>query len=203
MTVPGRRMAPQAVDFVEKKRDWIAVQLERLPQPQPFVDGRSFLFRGEPITLRHVEGRGQPKIDYDRRELIVPAPDAESLAGRTKRYLIKLARKDLTTATSHYAGMLEREVDSISVRDTTSRWGSCLKGNATRGGRINYSWRLILAPEFVLDYVAAHECAHLIEANHGPKFWALVDELMDRDVAPARKWLTKYGAQLHAVGAGQ
>ncbi len=131
--------------------------------------------------------------------MVVPAPEG-TLEGRTKRFLIRQAREALTACTHVHAGSLGKKVDKISVRDTSSRWGSCKKGGRNKGGEISYSWRLICAPPFVLDYVAAHECAHLIEANHGRGFWDLCDELVDT-VKPAKRWLNLNGAHLHAVGA--
>jgi predicted metal-dependent hydrolase len=200
VTVPGHeRQLASARRFVDKKWDWIQVQLETLPPPQPFVDGGEILFQGELFQLTCPGARGRAKIDEENRRIIVPAPEG-TLEGRTKRFLIRQAREALSDSTEYYAGRLDRAVDSISVRDTSSRWGSCVKGRGAQGGKISYSWRLVCAPPFVLDYVAAHECAHLIEANHGAGFWALVDDLVDT-VKPAKKWLNQNGAFLHAVGA--
>lgn len=200
VTVPGSvRQLTGAQRFVSEKWDWIQVQLETLPPPQPFVDGGKVLFQGEHFTLICPGTRGRPFLDEEAREIIVPAPEG-TLEGRTKRFLIRLAREALTVSTQLHAGTLNRAVDQISVRDTSSRWGSCKKGQGGQGGTISYSWRLVCAPPFVLDYVAAHECGHLIEANHGPNFWALVDDLVDT-VKPAKKWLNQNGALLHAVGA--
>jgi predicted metal-dependent hydrolase len=87
---------------------------------------------------------------------------------------------------------------SVAVMDARARWGSCTPEHRGAAARIRYSWRLILAPPWVADYVVAHECAHLIEANHGPRFWALVERLFG-DPAPARKWLKAEGVGLHAL----
>jgi len=92
------------------------------------------------------------------------------------------------------AASIEEKAGRISVRDTRSRWGSC-----SAKGNLSFSWRLILAPEFVLNYVVAHEVAHLIERNHGPKFWKLVARLDDQADA-ARKWLRRNGEALHRMG---
>ena len=200
VTVPGHeRQLKAAQSFVHKKWDWIQVQLETLPAPQPFVDGGQILFEGELFDLVCPGPRGRPFVDFELKQLHVPAAN-DTLEGRTKRFLIRQAREALTASTHYHADVLGKKVDSISVRDTSSRWGSCIKGRGLKGGKISYSWRLVCAPPFVLDYVAAHECAHLIEANHGKQFWALVDDLVD-SVKPAKKWLRDNGAQLHAVGA--
>lgn len=200
VTVPGHaRQLAASRRFVQKKWDWIQVQLETLPPAQPFVHDGEVLFQGEVFALICPGPRGRASIDDVNRQIIVPAPEG-TLEGRTKRFLIRQAREALTQCTHYHAGQLGREVETISVRDTSSRWGSCVKSRGPRGGKISYSWRLVCAPPFVLDYVAAHECAHLVEANHGKDFWALVDELVDT-VKPAKKWLNSNGAYLHAVGA--
>lgn len=202
VSVPGSaKKLAAAQSFVEEKYDWILVQLEALPRAQPFIDGEPFMLFGEAYTLFAPEGRARPSID--RSHLMVSVPSApDTLPGRTKRFLVRTARAELENRTHMYAHRLGKPVDKISVRDTASRWGSCLIGNAKRGGQISYSWRLICAPPYVLDYVCAHECAHLVEANHGPDFWALCHELND-DVERAKKWLSKHGPSLHAVGAAQ
>jgi predicted metal-dependent hydrolase len=86
---------------------------------------------------------------------------------------------------------------SLTVRDTSSRWGSCSSARA-----LSYSWRLVLAPPFVLDYVAAHEVAHLIEMNHGRAFWTLVEAHCAR-AGEARRWLKTHGRNLHRYGAAR
>ncbi len=183
--------------FVRQQREWIEIQLEALPDPQPFTSGMNILFEGEDYKLIHAEGRGRPKVNRETREIIVPAPDG-TFEGRVKRLLIREAREQLTAASEYYAGQLSRPIEKITVRDTSSRWGSCI---TRRGkGHISYSWRLVCAPPFVLDYVAAHECAHMVEANHSAAYWRVVDSIFP-DYKQAKNWLKKNGAFLHAVGA--
>lgn len=210
VSAPSERHLPAARRFVKEKTDWIAVQLETLPRAYPFIKGQSILYRGEMTQLISPEGRGRARYDAARFDedsgaqiapprLVIPAPEG-ALEGRARRYLIREAREALTTCTHYHAEQLSRimrpvTVTKITVRDTRSRWGSC-----TPDGHISYSWRLICAPPFVLDYVAAHEVSHLIEANHSRDFWDVVDRLVDT-VRPAKKWLRDHGADLHAVGA--
>ncbi len=196
--VPGLRSFKAAVKFAYESIDWIDVQLESLPEPQPFTPGNNILYRGHLYRLIKPEGRGRARVDNVNRKIIVPSPDTESFAGRVRRFLIREAREELEAATHHYAEKLGKRVAKISVRDTSSRWGSCITRNGE--GHINYSWRLICAPSHILDYVAAHECAHMIEANHSRAFWDVCDSIFD-DVKSAKKWLHQYGANLHAVGA--
>lgn len=197
ITVPGKRAMTKARAFALKQKDWIDVQLEALPRPEPFIPGQTITLFGEPFTLVRPEGRGRPVIDREAKEIRVAAPD-EAFAGRVRRLLIREARSALEDASHKYAAMLGKEVAKISVRDTSSRWGSCI----TRAGKghISYSWRLIGAPPYVLDYVAAHECAHMIEANHSAAFWAVVDDIFS-ETKKAKNWLRAHGANLHALGA--
>jgi len=198
VTVPGSaRKLTDAKRFVRDKYDWILVQLEAFPPVQPFVDGGEVLFRGEIYTLYSPSLRGRPKVYAELKHLIVPA-HKDTLEGRTKRFLIREAREALTNCTRVHTSALGKTVDKISVRDTSSRWGSCVSRKS--GNHISYSWRLICAPPFVLDYVTAHECAHLVHPDHSKDFWNLCNDLVDT-VKPAEAWLKNHGNKLHAVGA--
>ena len=197
ITIPNQRSLERARSFAREKMDWINVQLEHLPDAQPFLPDHDILYKGEIYTLRCPDTRGRPIVDEEAREIIVPAhPD--TFAGRVRRLLIREARAALTASTYHYADLLDRPVAKISVRDTSSRWGSCITRNGK--GEISYCWRLICAPKFVLDYVAAHECAHMIEDNHSAAFWAVTESIFP-EMGKAKSWLKKNGAFLHAVGA--
>ena len=98
-----------------------------------------------------------------------------------------------------HCSALDCALPKVNLQDARTRWGSCRGAHPGRLAAIRYNWRLVLGPPEVLDYVAAHECAHLIEANHGPRFWAVVHSLYG-DPAAARAWLKAHGARLHAVG---
>lgn len=198
VTIPGERAMKKAKDFAQKHKDWIEVQLETLPPAQPFLPGENILFRGERYRLIHKHDRSRARIHHNIKEIHISAPDIESFSGRVRRLLIRDAREELEAASHHYADMLSKRVRKVSIRDTSSRWGSCVTRKGE--GHISYSWRLIAAPPFVLDYVAAHECAHLIEANHSQAFWDIVAHIYP-DFKKAEKWLKKNGAYLHAVGA--
>ena len=198
VVVPGLRAFAKARIFAAEHRDWIDVQLEALPPPQPFVPGEEILFQGQYFRLVNPPGRGRARVDRVGQRLVVPSPDIESFAGRVRRFLIREARAELEAASHHYAAQLNKRVGKVSVRDTESRWGSCITRNGE--GHISYSWRLICAPPNILEYVAAHECAHMIEMNHSPAFWAVCDQIFD-DVKAAKRWLRKNGPTLHAVGA--
>lgn len=198
VVVPGLKAFKKAQDFAREQRDWIDVQLESLPAPQPFIAGQEILYQGQNFRLVSPPGRARPRIVPESQKIVVPSPDAESFSGRVRRLLIREARSELEAASHYYADKLGKRVGKVSVRDTASRWGSCITRNGE--GHISYSWRLICAPPFVLEYVAAHECAHMIEANHSQAFWDVCGSIFE-DVKPAKKWLRDNGQILHAVGA--
>jgi len=116
------------------------------------------------------------------------------LSRRVADWLKKSARAEISKRTELSAQSIGQRVARLSVRDTRTRWGSC-----SEDGHLSFSWRLILAPEMVLDYVVAHEVAHLAELNHGHSFWRLVDQLCPGNKVP-RHWLKRYGATLHRYG---
>jgi predicted metal-dependent hydrolase len=115
------------------------------------------------------------------------------------RLLRRHAQEVLASRTRLHARAMGQAEPKVAVMDARARWGSCTPARGGRGARIRYVWRLLMAPAWVADYVCAHECAHLVEANHGPRFWALVRRLYG-DPAPARAWLKANGQRLHAAG---
>jgi predicted metal-dependent hydrolase len=164
----------------------------------PFMPGGEILFQGDLYELVNPPGKGRAKINRARRQIIVPSPDLDSFPGRVRRLMIREARAELEAATHHYAGELGKKVAKVSVRDQASRWGSSITRKGE--GHISYSWRLICAPPDILEYVCAHECAHLIEPNHSAAFWAVCERLFP-ETKMAKRWLSKHGSDLHAVGA--
>jgi hypothetical protein len=127
--------------------------------------------------------------------LLCVAGNRAHLARRLRDYLKREAKHDLEAASRRYAGELGVTVRRVAVRDQVSRWGSC-----TAAGVLSYSWRLILAPPYVLDYLAAHEVAHLVEMNHSRRFWRVVAAICP-DWQRAKAWLTAHGNALHRYGA--
>ena len=129
------------------------------------------------------------------RASLVVAGDAAHLRRRVIDFLKREARRDLEPRILHHASALGVTVKAIRLRDQTSRWGSC-----TGSGHLSFSWRLVMAPPYVLDYLAAHEVAHLREMNHSRRFWRLVEALCPQ-TRQARAWLNAEGAKLHAIGS--
>jgi predicted metal-dependent hydrolase len=196
LTMPPRGNLKEAREFAEKHGGWIASRLGRLPKPAPFVHGTVLPLRGVEHRIVHRRGRGTVWIeigDDGSRSLCVAGDDAH-IARRIHDFLKREAKSDLDAASRRAAERLGVKVRRVSIRDQSSRWGSC-----SSTGVLSYSWRLVLAPPFVLDYLAAHEVAHLIEMNHSRRFWRLVDRLCPH-VTRAKTWLEVHGTDLHRYG---
>lgn len=191
---PSPRQIEAAAAFAAERVDWISSRLQHLPEIIRFEHGAIFNYRGEPCVIStEGEGRLAKLIQGTPRTLSVPG-DPDTVAMRVVRYLKKQARADLTRAVNRHCETLGVTHQSLSIKDTRSRWGSC-----TFDGQLSFSWRLVMAPPAVLDYVAAHECAHLLEMNHSPKFWAHVARCCP-DWKRQRAWLRIHGAELQAAG---
>ncbi len=172
LVLPKRVSLAAGLRFLDSRRDWVAANLAEMPERVVFADGAIVPVLGVPHRIRHL-GERRPGI---------------------RIHLIALARQELSRRARALAARIDRRVTRISVRDTRSRWGSC-----SADGALAFSWRLILAPEAVLDYVVAHEVAHLAEMNHGPRFWRLVETLAPA-AAGQRAWLSRNRARLLRYG---
>lgn len=205
LTVPNYTSLEEAGDFLARHFDWLQERLQSIPDAIPFADTAVIPLRGEP---HHIQFRpGDRKRGVVRRRdsddpggsgspLLIVSGAPEHAPRRLKDWLKKQARDDLSDRCGVHAEALGVRPTRISVRDQSSRWGSC-----SANGALSFSWRLILAPHHVLDYLAAHEVAHLREMNHGVKFWAHVRATCT-DTDKAKGWLKKHGASLHSYGAG-
>jgi predicted metal-dependent hydrolase len=197
LTMPPRGTLVDAKDFAQRHGAWIAARLGRLPKAAPFQHGTVVPLRGVPHRLVHRAGeRGVvwPEIRDSGERILCVAGGAEHVDRRVHDFLKREARRDLARSAQHYAEALGVKVKRISIRDQSSRWGSC-----TSAGSLSFSWRLILAPPYVLDYLAAHEVAHLVEMNHSPRFWRVVARVCDH-VERAKRWLDTCGNDLHRYG---
>ena len=198
LTIPPGTSDQKAMAFAASEAVWISRQLKKLPPLATLSAGMTIPLRGvdhkiiqssehrTPVWTEAVEGC-QPMICVSGQPAHLPRRLVDWLKGE--------ARKDLTRAARFYAVKMAVKVRRISIRDTTSRWGSC-----SAAGNLSFSWRLILAPPHVLDYVAAHEVAHLLEMNHSPRFWDLLEEHCPQ-TNKARSWLRRNGAKLHGYKA--
>lgn len=196
LTMPPRGSLKEAKDFAQKNGGWIAARLGRLPEAAPFVDGVVVPLRGTPHRIVHRRNtRGAVWTETaDGENLLCVAGDAPHVNRRVATYLKQEARRDLEAASRRYAAEIGVKIRRISVRDQSSRWGSC-----SSTGVLSYSWRLILAPAYVLDYLAAHEVAHLREMNHSIRFWRLLARLTPA-MRGAKVWLDVHGTDLHRYG---
>ena len=189
MTLPKRTGLSEALRFVGSSREWIVRTLDKQAPITTIADGASILYRGTRYSLRFIGGR-RGVVSASEGALLVPG-DAAHAPRRMRDYLKSQALIQLSAASHKYAQMMDTRYSRISIRDQKSRWGSC-----SAGGVLSYSWRLILAPDFVLDYVAAHEVAHLREMNHGPRFWRLVLTHCAH-ARDAKQWLKAHGKDVH------
>jgi predicted metal-dependent hydrolase len=198
LTMPPRGSLRQAREFAQKHGAWIAARMGRLAEAVPFAHGIIVPLRDISHRIEHDgTARGTVRIEIDRNgtRLLRVAGQAPHVARRVTDFLKREARRDLEAATRHYAALLGVRIKRLAVRDQASRWGSC-----STTGSLSFSWRLILAPPFVLDYLAAHEVAHLVEMNHSTHFWRLVERLCPH-AARAKAWLDVHGNDMHRYGA--
>lgn len=199
-TAPSLRRLPEAAAFARERAGWIAERLAELPQIAPLEPGLLIELFGRPVRLEQAAGRARWIEPVDgSTPRITAMGEGEGFARAVVLVIRRKALEVLTERTRHYALRLGAPMPRVSVADAKSRWGSCKPGPRGTPGVIRYSWRLALAPFEVADYVAAHECAHLLELNHGPRFWAHVRDLVG-DERRHRDWLRAEGARLHAFG---
>jgi predicted metal-dependent hydrolase len=193
VVAPDSRSLERALDFAREERDWIAQRLAHVPKPVPLARGKKLMFRGQEHLIRFGARRKRPVwIDYQAHRPTIRASGTPDEAPRALRdWLKREARRRIEERVAEYARVLGVKPKRVILRDTSSRWGAC-----TSARNLSFSWRLVLAPAFVLDYVLAHEVAHLREMNHAPRFWRLVEYLVDNIERPQR-WLSKNGALLH------
>ena len=181
------------LDFARGEKDWIAGQLAKAPGPVALTTGATIPFRGKPHAICAATKGPAPVWVADGT--IWVSGHAAHAPRRVLDFLKSEARKAFEIRALHHAEKLGVKPSRITVRDTASRWGSCSSARS-----LSFSWRLILAPDFVLDYVVAHEVAHLREMNHSPRFWAHVKNLIaDKNVA--QNWLRANGRELQRYTA--
>jgi predicted metal-dependent hydrolase len=188
LTLPARAREAEALAFLREREPWIRAALARVPPQAPVIPGTVLPVEGEALAVVAAAGRG-PVL---RRPgaLLVPG-DPAGAGARVAAFLRLVARDRLAAACDAHAGRAGRGYSRLVLRDARSRWGSC-----TAAGVLMFNWRLAMAPPAVLDYVAAHEVAHLLRLDHSPAFWAEVERLCPGHAAP-RAWLRRHGAGLH------
>ncbi|CAN5835018.1 SprT family zinc-dependent metalloprotease [soil metagenome] len=193
LTLPLRAPVKPALLWAEGQQAWIAAQRARLPRPRPLVPGALVPFGDAMLTIEWREDMPR-RIERDGDMLLCGGP-RDGLSRRIEAWLKREALRILSAETAEFAALAGVDVTRVAVGDPRGRWGSCASS-----GSIRYSWRLILAPDFVRRATVAHEVAHRVHMNHGPEFQALVNRLDESDPARSRAWLRANGAALHWVG---
>lgn len=193
---PSERRLSEAVAFARSKAGWIAERMEARVEGQPLIPGQTILLHGLPTRLEATGTNGAARLAADADGPVIRSGgEGEAFARRVENLLKREARTQLLARTEVHLQALKQKPVKVSVVDTRSRWGSCSPHNRS----IRYSWRMVMAPPAVLDYLAAHEVAHLVHADHSPAYWSVVHGLVG-DHRPFRAWLKANGPGLHAVG---
>jgi len=193
LVLPRGVAAEHGLKFLAAQRGWIAARLGALPAPVPFAEGAIVPVFGVPHRIACETDPSAPPVAIRDGEIRVRGNPVH-IERRVRDHLVAMARTEFAARARPLAARIERKLARVGVRDTKSRWGSC-----SGRGNLSFSWRLILAPEPVINYVVAHEVAHLAEMNHGPRFWRLVDSLSP-DSTAARAWLKRHRSRLLSYG---
>ena len=196
LVAPSERRLAQAVAFARTKADWIAERLTARPEREALSPGATVPVFGKPARLVSTGGAGAARLTEGADgPVIVSGGEGEAFSRRVENLLKRTARDTLVERTEAHRAALGQKPVKVSIGDPKSRWGSCSPHRRT----IRYSWRVVMAPPEVIDYLAAHEVAHLVHADHSPAYWSVVERLVG-DHRPFRKWLREHGPALHAVG---
>ena len=191
ITLPPHSSKTEALSLVNERVDWIVDKIKGLPPKITLTDGQSLTLMGQLITIRH-----RPDLKMGVQLIgseMITSGKIEHLHRRIVDWLKKYTKEIIAPRAHNMASQLECKINRISIRDTKSRWGSC-----SSQGNLSFCWRLIMTPEWVLNYVIAHEVSHLKHMDHGPEFWQIVGTF---GVKPkqARIWLNQHGRVLQRI----
>jgi len=191
LVIPKRTSINSAYEFALKNKSWILRNLAELPQPIAFDNGAIIPVMGQnrAINIAYNPNLKKTDIQMKNNEILV-STNKKDASMRIRRFLITLAKEELTTLAHEKAALIDKKIDRIDVKDTSSRWGSC-----SHDGRISFSWRLIFAPLPAFDYVVAHEVAHLKHLDHSPAFWQLCEKLSNQ-YGKGHRWMRDNGSEL-------
>ncbi len=195
LVVPQRASLKSAFRFAEENQEWIREKLRALPRPVALRDGAVIPVFGKDrrIVVLYNPALKFTDIQLRKDELIVTTNKADPSL-RIRRFLMEEAKRRLTTMAEEKAALIRRRVIEVQVKDTKSRWGSCADN-----GYIAFSWRLIFAPLKAIDYVVAHEVAHLAHMDHSGNFWRVCEEL-SWDFDEGKGWMDANGHELMRYG---
>jgi predicted metal-dependent hydrolase len=195
LTIPVGLKHYEVDDFLSRHEGWLKTKLAKFSLDNPIRPGGTISIRGVQHRIEHtgsLRGITQALV-IDGEPVLKVSGLEEHMGRRISTFLKKEARHDLEALARRHAAAIRKPIASVSMKDTRSRWGSC-----SWDGNLSFSWRIVMAPPLIIDYLAAHEVAHLKEMNHSPKFWALCGDLCPR-MDEARRWLKLHGSQLHAI----
>jgi len=188
LSMPKLCSKKKAFDFIQSHIDWVEEKLAALPKIKDFEDGEQISLLGQNITICHDATFGAPKIIGDK---LFVGGDKLFLHRRVKDFIKRQAKKELFKRSKALADRLGCALNGVTIKDTKSRWGSCSSLK-----HINYSWRIALAPIEAIDYLTAHEVAHLKHQDHSESFWKTVQTLAP-DAQNGKTWLQKNGNTLY------
>lgn len=195
LTIPPGLASQEIERFLARHHGWLMTRLARIPDDDALRHDGRIPIRGASCRI-HLTGKLRglaEETEVDGMPVLLVSGHPEHVGRRIADHLKRIARSELETLVHAHATRLGKTVRSISYKDTKSRWGSC-----SSTGNLSFSWRIAMAPPFVIDYLAAHEVAHLKEMNHGPEFWATCRLLCPR-TDEAKRWLKQNGSRLFAI----
>ncbi len=196
VTLPQRTPEDNAWDLIKQAEPWIIKQLEKGIKPTPFAPDMDIPVFGEPHRIRF-----QPfdsiSIEHDQhsKAIVIKGYTSQVIPTLMMDWLWQQIQEYTEEKVDFLAQQIGKTVNVVNIKDLNSRWGSCSSRN-----NISLSWRLVFAPHNVIDYVCAHEVAHLKEMNHSPRFWSIVEQFCPEH-QELRAWLRKNSALLHSYGA--
>jgi len=195
VTIPPGLSMREVDRFLSRHEGWIEARIARLPDRPAVRPGIKVPIRGVPHLIVHEPGRGtvEQTAGEDGTPVLLIHGDRLHLPRRVADFLKREARRDMEALVARHTASVGRRAKAVRYKDTKSRWGSC-----TSDGVLSFSWRIAMAPPPVINYLVAHEVAHLIEMNHGPKFWKLCNELCP-DTDRCKAWLKRNGSALQAI----
>ena len=189
LSIPKYCTRKRAINFVNENMDWILETLQKLPERKHFSDGEVISLFGKSVTINHCPAaRCGVRLENDK---LIVSGGAEFLHRRVKDYIRQTAETEFYNLSASLAAKIGCKINNVCIKDTKSRWGSCSTLN-----NINYNWRVALAPQYVINYLMAHEVSHLKHQDHSPAFWQCVASL-DKDWEKGRNWLQKNGRILY------
>ena len=195
ITVPPGLRRGEVEKFLDRHQEWLEQRLAKVPNRPQVRPGIKVPVRGVPHMIVHEPGkRGTVEVSRDEAgPVLIVHGDRLHLPRRVADFLKREARREIETLVAKHTQAVGRKAKTVRFKDTTSRWGSC-----TTDGSLSFSWRIMMAPAPVIDYLVAHEVAHLREMNHGPGFWKLCKELCP-DTDRCKDWLKRNGSALQAI----